>query len=495
MDSTPFKVLFINDNGLNESLPITEISAVLEAHGMETDLLIQRDEGRRFWEVVDHVDPDVVVIPFDILGQIWSIRITRDFKARYPKMTIVAIGTYATLYPEVLTECDADLLCRGESEHALLELFLSMRAQGDFSTIDNLWIKGDETIARNPMRPLTRNLDAFPLPNRELYYRRYQYLRAFSTKRIIAGRGCANRCFYCYNAALQDLYRCRAGDFVRKKSPDRVLAEIEDLHRVSVLGAIYFLDDLFTDDKEWLLGFCGLYARRFDVPFVCNLTADSVDEDKVRALKQAGCRAVLMGVEAGNEALRVNVLNKIVTDDQIFRAVELYKKHGIKFLTYTMLGFPGEIQDDLFLSLALNQKLKPDYLRVTIAYPMPKTVMTEMALEKGLITREGLDGIFSRPAKEQYTTGICDSDVQFMKFVERFYYLFQFAVKLRMSRAMINMLIRIPLWIPLLKWMHYLTMLWEERGIYNITLVSGLRFFLHTGHPMNKTKNANNFIP
>ncbi|HDH96536.1 MAG TPA: radical SAM protein, partial [Proteobacteria bacterium] len=302
-------------------------------------------------------------------------------------------------------------------------------------------------------------------------------------------------CSYCYNAALQDIYGCRGRAFTRKKSPERVLTDIEDLVGRSVVRAIYFIDDLFTDDKDWLLRFCDLYPKRFDIPFMCNITADSVDEDKVRALADAGCRAVLMGVETGNERLRIEVLNKVVTDEQILEAVGLFRKYGIKFLTYTMLGLPGETLDDLLQTVRFNQRLRPNYVRVTVAFPMPHTEMTERAVRDGLIARERLDEVFSLPPKDQYTTSIYQSDAAFMRKVRRLYHLFPFAVRFRLPVWLVRWLIAVPFWAPLLKWLHYFTVLWEEKGVFRITLASGLRFFWHTGHPLNKTKNANNFVP
>jgi len=487
--------LFVNDNGLNESLPSTEVSAVLKDAGFATDVLIQRDEGKRFFSEIADISPEAFVVPFDIMGQIWSIRMVGELKRRWPSIPIVAVGTYATLYPEVLAECDADVLCRGEAEYTLLELFTRMRDGEDCSDVAGAWVKRGGEVARNPMRPLIADLDELPIPDRELYYRRYEYLRRFSTKRVVAGRGCANRCSYCYNAALQDIYDRHGHAFTRKKSPERVLADIEDLRRRATVKAIYFIDDLFTDDADWLLRFCELYPKRFAIPFMCNITAESTDEDKVRALADAGCRAVLMGVETGSERLRIEVLNKVTTDEQITHAVRLLKKYGVKFLTYNMLGLPTETLDGLLKTVEFNQRLKPDYIRVTVAFPMPHTEMTELAVQQGMVTTGALERIFSLPPKEQYTTSIYQSDAAFMRRVKRLYHLFPFAVRFRLPVWLVRLLMGVPLLSPILKWLHYFTVLREEKGVFKITLSSGLRFFWHTGHPLNKTKNANNFVP
>src|SRR5271157_3313484 len=159
---------------------MTEISAVLKDAGFQTDLLIQKDENGLFYQKTREVKPNAFVVPFDIMGQIWSIGMTKDLKHRWPDIPIIAVGTYATLYPEVLEQSSADILCRGESEYALRDLFTRMRDGDDYSDVQNLWIKRDGQILKNPMRPLLCNLDELPIPDRELYYRRYPYIRKFS---------------------------------------------------------------------------------------------------------------------------------------------------------------------------------------------------------------------------------------------------------------------------------------------------------------------------
>jgi radical SAM superfamily enzyme YgiQ (UPF0313 family) len=495
MSDAPFRVLVLQDNGLNESLPLTDISAVLKQDDFHTDLLIARDEGRRFFPQIGACRPDAFLVPFDILGQAWPVRLVHELKRRHPAVPIVGVGTYVTLYTDALAAEPIDVLCRGEAEMPLRELFGRLRARADYADIPNCWVRRDGGWIKNPLRPLLTRLDDLPTPDRELYYRRYAYLRGFSTKRVVAGRGCGNRCFYCYNAVLQDLYDCRGAAFTRKKSPGRVIADIQDLRQRATVRSVYFLDDLFTDDREWLVDFGARYAREVAVPYACNLTASSADETTVRALASSGCRAVLMGVETGNEQTRRRVLNKPITDAQINRAAALFRQHRIKFLTYTMLGLPGETVDDLWRTIEFNQRLRPDYLRVTIAFPMPHTVMTQQAVQSGLMTTAQLEHIFSLPPRAQYTSSIYQTDPAHARLLRGTYYLFPLAVKRRLPRRVVSLLRRVSPLTQLLKWLSYFTVLWEEKGVFNITLRSGLRFFWHTDHPLNKTKNTNNFIP
>lgn len=86
------------------------------------------------------------------------------------------------------------------------------------------------------------------------------------------------------------------------------------------------MDDHFALSKEWLEDFSTEYKLEIAVPFTCNVRADSVDEERVKLLKESGCRLVHFGIETGNEELRNVLLRKNISNRQIENAVGLLKK-------------------------------------------------------------------------------------------------------------------------------------------------------------------------
>jgi len=120
-----------------------------------------------------------------------------------------------------------------------------------------------------------------------------------------------------------------------------------------------------------------------------------VTEDFMRALKDAGCNLVMMGVENGDEYIRNEVLNKGVSDEQIIQAAEAIKKVGIKLWTFNMVGVPYETSETIEKTIQLNKKIKPDVVFVSVFYPFPGTELGELCKKKGWISNRKVEGFFS----------------------------------------------------------------------------------------------------
>ena len=71
-----------------------------------------------------------------------------------------------------------------------------------------------------------------------------------------------------------------------------------------------FTDSTFNSHKKWLIEFCQQYKEKINLPWSCNLRAEIVNEEQVKALKMANCANVRFGIESGDEDIRVNILKK-----------------------------------------------------------------------------------------------------------------------------------------------------------------------------------------
>ena len=152
-----------------------------------------------------------------------------------------------------------------------------------------------------------------------------------------------------------------------------------------VLESVVFGDDTFILDKIWLKDFLEKYKKQVGLPFVCMVRADITDEDVVKWLKMANCVGVQFGIESGDESIRNKILRKNLKDEQIINAAKLYKKYGIKFKTYNMLGLPYESLESAFKTVELNIKIKTDLPWASLFTPHPKTDITSMMNEQGMI--------------------------------------------------------------------------------------------------------------
>ena len=490
-DRRPYTVLFVTDNGINESLPITELSACLRERGFVTRLLIERGD-RRFLRTVEQVGADVLILPGDVTGQRWAPRMSRILRARFSQ-PLVLVGTQVTMDPAFLEHTGAEVACRGECEEALPELLGRLRDGADWRDLPNVAYRRDGDLAVNPFRPLIQNLDALPLPDRAIYYR-YKYLRDFSTKRLADRRGYPNRCAYCYNSGLQDRYRETGGRYTRRKSPARVIAEIRDLARVAPIKALYFIDDLFTHDEEWIEKFGAMYRHSFRYPFSVNATVGSLTERTVQTLAAAGCYGLQIGVETGNDRHRREVLNKPITNREIADAAAMIHRHGMEVIAYNMVATPGDTEENVIDTVRLHREIGSDHVRATFALPIAGTRMAEIAVDTGWMSAERMAAFADATGPEIPPLEVYDRNRDLQKRLARMLRLFTLFVHWRLPLRWLPRLARLPL-DPLYAAVDVLVGIFEMRRIFRITWRSGFRLYVATGGPARKTKNTNNFIP
>ncbi|MDD5309231.1 MAG: radical SAM protein [Deltaproteobacteria bacterium] len=290
-------------------------------------------------------------------------------------------GPHPTHFPEMISSHGVDAICRGEGEEALAELADAMSRREDVSSIRNFWVKDGDRIHRNDVRPLSLNLDDLPCPDRELFFSRYPAVGRSPRKVFMASRGCPYRCTFCFNHKFNALYGNR--DVLRRRSVDHVIGEIEEVVGRYPTQWVHFVDDTFNLDGEWLEEFTEKYPRKVKRPFFCNLRANLVTEDSVRRLKDAGCQVVAFGLESGSERVRNGLMKRDISRESIVKTADLLHQHGIRFLTFNIIGLPEEGPRDVRETVELNRRCRPTYAYVSIFQPYPTTDFTQEIFGKG----------------------------------------------------------------------------------------------------------------
>jgi len=245
--------------------------------------------------LLQDISPDLVGIgvrsSFLHIAQNITERIRRELD-----IPVIWGGTHATVAPEQSIQI-ADMLCLGEGEHALLELGQSLSKNHDVSGIQNLWLRTNDNIIKNPIRPLFQDVNSLPFPD---YGKGNKYFvenetisnqdpgtQAFNLD-IMTSRGCPYRCTYCSNSLLHSLYAGK-GRLVRQRSVQNVIEEIKTQRELfPKLKRIDFIDEVFSWDKKWVQEFAAHYKREIGLPFHCMQHPNTTDEEIMRMLKHAG---------------------------------------------------------------------------------------------------------------------------------------------------------------------------------------------------------------
>lgn len=378
------RFLFIQDNGVNENIGVMSIAGVLRAAGHDVNLLLT-DEHPDYLDLIHRYQPTVIGFSFMTGNRKRIYAIAKKIKARF-SVPIIVGGVHPTLFPEDIDFDYVDYVCIGEGEYPALDLTNALDRGEDTTHIQNLWCRRDGVVIKNPLRELIQDFDSLPLPYREIYYK-YPFIRDLPIKRFISGIGCPFQCTFCHNPMHIRMFK-GLGKFVRKKSVARVISEIRHVKDNYVLNRVHFSDDLFVLDKAWVREFLAAYRREINVPFSCNIRIDRVDEDMIRDMHESRCCGVSFGIESGSERIRNGILKKNLQESDIVRYAAVFKKYNIKMKVTNLLGLPEETLDEAFQTIAINQRIKSDYIGATVLVPYPKTGIVDYAIQKGLLPED-----------------------------------------------------------------------------------------------------------
>jgi len=438
------------------------LTAELKKHGHEAEIVIAPEE-RGYQRRLRANPPDILAFSCTTGAHLIALKEIARLKPAFPNAIIVMGGPHPTYFPEVIEEPGVDVICRGDGEEAMVDLACAVDSGSDYTHIENLWVKRDGEVFENPLRPLNQDLDTIAFPDRE-FYRRYRSVRIYPSKLFIASRGCPFECSFCFNHSLKKMYQGK-GRYVRHRSPENVVEEVAKVKSEwKSLKTPYFADDSFLLDRKWVAEFADIYRKRIDMPFLCQIRADQVDEEIVRIIKSAGCHLVSLGVESGNDFLREKVLGKTVTREQIKRAAEILKKHGILFRTYNMLCLPGETLDMALETVSINVKIGTDCPWASIVQPYPRTQLGEYVVEHGLLDP---DFDLTKMSASFFKGSLFDLPEK--KEIENLQKLFYAAVKWRIPLRLLRCIVKLP-HNPLFEAIFGITYLFNTARAYRMPL-------------------------
>lgn len=429
------KLLFLQRSAF-PLMGVMSIAAFVKKGNHEVDLLLTGEE-KNLLKKIGGVSPDVVAFPCFTGEQDWVIKTCQQIKKKYPKVITLLGGPHPTYYPQIIKEKGVDVVTLGEAEEAVFDLLNALEKDKSYLRIPNLWVKRKGRIFKNSLRFLIEDLDSLPFPDRGIYYK-YDFLKKASVKQFLTARGCPYNCTFCSNHLLRQMYQGK-GCFIRRRTPRNVVKEIKAVREKYNFKTISFTDDVFTANKAWLKKFLPLYKKEVGMPFMCNVTANLVDEELVKMLKKGGCYGIAMGIETGNENLRIKVLKKFITNKQVIKGGRLVKKYGLALKTYNILCLPGETLENAWETVAINVAIKPDSATASLLQPFPRYEIADYSIKKGFLPKNfGLEDIGD---------SIYDSspiNISQKSQIENLQKFFPFIVKFPWTAPLVKLLIKLP---------------------------------------------------
>lgn len=323
------------------------LAAVLREDGHDVMLLDASFEDLSMEETMS----EILLFKPDLVG----ISITTHFLRTAVKLAdvlhdwgikTVAGGVHATYDAKFLSEY-FDYVIKGEGESALRKLCNKVEC------------------------PPIKDLDELPYPARDLVdFNRYvhNYGSLKDCVDVVSSRGCTNRCAFCSSGHFFGKWRPR--------SPERVMAEIAYLKGTySRIKSINFFDDNFTANKERVMVMCDLIHGNFN--WSCLGRVDQIDKEMARAMGDAGCIRVHLGIESGSPAILARI-NKRITLPQARMAVKNLRDHGIETVSFFMVGHPGESKESLHSTYRFAKELRSTNTLFSVAQVFPGTALEKL---------------------------------------------------------------------------------------------------------------------
>lgn len=342
----------------------------------------------------------------------------------YDLGSIVAIGgPFASAWQKkCFAECPLlDVLFIGESDYTITDLVDCIKQGVNYSCVKGIIYKGPNSeLIKTPPAPIIHDLDALPLPARDLIDN-YRYVPPLETYRrlpvtyIYSSRGCTNRCLYCFQISKE------VG--IRYRSAENVLKEIDECVNKYKFKEIRFFDDNFTRDLKRVEAICdGLIRRKYDLTWYCSSRVDNINFEIMKKMKKAGCWGILFGAESGVQK-NLNTLRKNATLEQTEKAVKDARKAGLKVVTPFIFGIPGETFDDGIKTIEYACKIKPFTVNFHTLTPFPGTPLYDKIEKYGKMEGDFKDFTFEKAVFVPYSMSKEDiiklREIAFKRFFSR----------------------------------------------------------------------------
>lgn len=346
--------------------------------------------------------PDILGISFYTPVALSAYRLADEVKEALPGTLIVAGGPHATALPaEVLERSKTDIVVAGEGEATFFELVKMMAektapGETDLEKIDGLVFKSGGLVKRTAPRRFISDINEIPFPARDLLnmndYSGWYVHKALPETKMFFSRGCPYHCTFCDAVIWKS-----SKPWVRLRSPKNIVDEIELL--VSEFGIKEIMDDSdeFNNSEAHAIAICEeIKSRGLNIPWKTQLRAWPLSERLVKAMAEAGCWYVHLGIESGNRET-LNGIKKHITIEQVVEACRLLKKYDIKILGLFMLFNVWEENGELrfedvqktkntfqFIERLIDEKLL-DYIGWSVTTPYPGSQLYEIAVKNDLI--------------------------------------------------------------------------------------------------------------
>lgn len=400
------KFSFVNP-GPNPELPVEDVKKMVGAapplgmlyiatflrnNGIEVSIIDEAPQGFSLKDTIDWVkkeNPNILGFSTCSATGRKAALIAQKVKQQNPNIVTVFGNFFATFNARRILEKYpfVDIIIRGEGEHTSLDLTKSLENNCNLKKVLGINFRNNDQIISTPDRPLIKDVNSLPFPDRKLLDVNYHNTTAgviVAPKKFnsfLTSRGCIFRCRFCGCQRLaRTLWRSRSVDNI-----------IEELNLLSSQGYSQFLfvDDNFTLNPKRVIRLCQrIKKEKIDIEFFAEGRVDHCPKEMLQEMVRANCKMIYFGIENGTQRI-LDYYDKQTTPQQAKIAVKYARKVGIDVIVASfILGAPNETREEIWNTLKFAQELKVDIPQFNILATFPGTDIWEELKNKSFVNEE-----------------------------------------------------------------------------------------------------------
>jgi hopanoid biosynthesis associated radical SAM protein HpnJ len=343
-----------------------------------------------------------------------DVKMAEMMKDVNPKLKVAFVGPPVTTEPEKTLRSSSaiDFVVRREFDYQIADY-----ANGKpLEELPGVSFRKNGGIMHNPEGGVIENLDELPwvskVYKRDLDVTRYNVpflLNPFIS--FYTSRGCPAMCTFCLWPQTHSGHRWRL------RSTDDVANEVRyAIEAFPQVKEIFFDDDTFNYQKARTIELC---AKLKPLKFTWSCTSRvTTDYDTLKAMKEAGCRLLIVGYESGDPQILKNI-KKGATIDMAQRFTANCKKLGLLIHGDFIVGLPGETPATIRNTIDFAKRLDNETIQVSIAHPYPGTEFYDYAKKNNLITLDSMTDEVGHQLPTVIYPGLDRAEL--VDWVERFY--------------------------------------------------------------------------
>lgn len=343
-----------------------------------------------------------------------DVKIAERMRDSNPKLKVAFVGPPVTVEPEAVLRASSaiDFVVRREFDYQIAD-YASGKPLEDLPGVS---YRRNGQFVHNPEGGAVEKLDELPwvtkVYRRDLDFTRYNV--PFLLHPYVAfytSRGCPALCTFCLWPQTHSGHRWRL------RPADDVANEARyALQAFPGLKEIFFDDDTFNYQKARTIELCKkLKPLNFTWSCTSRVTTDYAT---LKAMKDAGCRLMIVGYESGDPQILKNI-KKGATIDMARRFTVNAKKLGLAIHGDFIVGLPGETKETLRNTIEFAKRLDLETVQVSIAHPYPGTEFYEYVKQNGLITVDSMTDEVGHQLPNITYPGLDRAEL--VDWVERFY--------------------------------------------------------------------------